>query len=65
MAVAVFCKTESSDEYLYVFEGEPSHEEIISHIKEKLGDEYDYISSYKYQATFNPPTRFKLVFNEN
>lgn len=65
MAVAIYCKTESSDEYLYVFDGQPSHEEIISHVKEKMGDEYDYISSYRYEATFQPETRFKFDFGEN
>lgn len=65
MAVAVSIITESSDHYLYVMDGKPSHQEVNDYIKEQLGDEFNYISTYQYEATFKSKTEFTLDRNED
>lgn len=60
MAVAVHITTESGDDYLYVFDGEPSHEEVNAKIKEQLGDEFNYVCRHLYESTFEPKTPFVL-----
>jgi hypothetical protein len=58
MAFALHIETESSDDYMFVFDGEPSQKEIVEKIKEDLGEEFDYISDYHYKATYK--IKFKL-----
>jgi hypothetical protein len=58
MAFAIHIKTESGDDYVLAIDGEPKRDEIISSIKNKLGDEFDYISDYKYDSTYK--IKFKL-----
>ncbi len=43
-STAVFVKTESSDNYLYSISREMTIEEVIAHLKEDMGDEFDCIS---------------------
>lgn len=44
MSIAVYVKTESCDEYLYCFEGDPSPDDLIDNLKNALGDEFAYVS---------------------
>ena len=52
MAAAIYIKTESGDSYVYAFDGQPTKEEIIKSLKEKMGEEYDYISNYEMDFTY-------------
>lgn len=63
MAFAIYIKTESSDDYVFAFDGTPKQSEIIKSLKEKLGDEYDFIAHYEYDATYK--IKFKLKLNED
>lgn len=58
MAFAIHIETESSDHYVYAFDGEPKAKEIIKSLKEKLGEEFDYISDYHFDATY--AIKFKI-----
>jgi type IV secretory pathway VirD2 relaxase len=58
MAFAIHIKTESSDDYIYAFDGQPNKKEIIERLKEELGEEFDYISDYHWDATYK--IKFKL-----
>lgn len=58
MAFALHVKTESGDDYVYAFDGEPSQKEIIEQVKENLGEEFEYISSYNFDSTYE--IKFKL-----
>ena len=58
MAFAITVSTESSDHYIYAFDGTPTQKEIIKHIKQNLGEEFEYICDYLYDATYD--IKFKL-----
>ncbi len=58
MAFAIYVKTESSDIYVYAFDGEPTNQEINARLLEELGEEYDYISETGYDASYE--IKFKL-----
>ena len=60
MAFALYIQTESSDEYMFAFDGEPKREEIIKRVKKEMGDEYNYISCYKYDSTYNAKFSIKM-----
>jgi len=60
MAFAIHIRTESSDDYVFAFDGTPSKKEIIEALKEKLGDEYEYISDYNFDATYKIKFEIKL-----
>ena len=53
MAFAIWIKTESSDIYVYALDGNPTKKEIVSLLKERLGEEFEYIADYKFDATYN------------
>ena len=59
MAFAIHIQTESSDNYVYAFDGQPTQKEIIDSIKEKLGEEFEYISDYNWDATYK--IKFKMT----
>ena len=61
MAFALYIKTESSDDYVFAFDGEPTQNEIIEQTKERMGDEFEFICSYDYDATYK--IKFKLKTN--
>lgn len=46
-STAVFCKTESGDDYLYSLTGHLTKEEAREFLKEELGEEYNYICELK------------------
>jgi hypothetical protein len=52
MAFAIYLKTESSDGRMYVFDGEPSQEQIQQHVEDHMEDEFFYVSEYKWDATY-------------
>ena len=52
MAFAIHLKTESGDDYVFAFDGEPKQEVIISTIKKRLGDEFEYIIKYNVDETY-------------
>ena len=58
MAFAIHLETESSDHYVYAFDGQPTSEEIVEKIKENLGDEFNYVSDWHHDATY--PINFKM-----
>lgn len=60
MAFALYIKTESGDDYVFAFDGEPSDKEIIKGIQEKLGEEFDYICDYKSDSSYPRKKQFKL-----
>jgi len=59
MAFAINIETESGDSYLYAFDGKPTQKEIIKTVKEKLGEEFEYISSYRFDATYDIEFKMK------
>lgn len=61
MAFAIHVQTESSDDSVFAFDGEPTQKEIIEKIKERMGDEFEFISSYEYDATYK--IKFKMKTN--
>lgn len=61
MAFALYVKTESSDDYVFAFDGEPTTEEIIKQVKERMDEEFEYISSYEFDATYK--IKFKMKTN--
>ena len=58
MAVEIYIETESSDSYLFVMEGQPNESEVELFIKDKMGDEFEYICYFK--ITANYPLNVKL-----
>lgn len=52
MAFAIWLKTESSDNYVFALDGTPTNEEIVLHLKERLGAEYEYVCDYEFDATY-------------
>lgn len=62
MAFAITVSTESSDHYIFAFDGQPTQKEIIEKLKEELGDEYNWICSYKHDATYK--IKFKINLRE-
>ena len=62
MAFAIYLKTESSDDYVFALDGEPTKKEIIKHVKNNMGDEFEYVCSYKYDATYEIDFKMKINF---
>ena len=56
--VAIFCKTESSDEYLWLLDEYPTGRKVIKFIKEKMGEEFEYISHIRIKADY--PLKLKF-----
>lgn len=52
--VMVDVKTESSDEYSYVFENVSSVEEVIDLLKDALGDEFAWIAEIRIDDSLSP-----------
>ena len=64
MAFTINIITQSSDHYLIVLDNDPKLEEIIDTIKDKLGNEINYISSWNFTATYKITETFKKVLNK-
>lgn len=62
MAFAIWIKTESSDNYVYALDGQPSKIEILDFLEERLGDEIDYIADFETDATY--PINFSFIRNK-
>ena len=62
MAFAISLKTESGDDYVFAFDGEPTTEEIVESVKEKMGDEFNYVYNWNHDATYD--IDFKMVVPE-
>ena len=62
MAFALYLKTESSDDYVFAFDGTPTQKDIIKHVKENMGEEFDYVCSYKFDATYKIKFKIKTDF---
>lgn len=58
MAFAITVSTESGDRYTYAFDGQPTTEEIIAKLEENLGEEFEYISDYDFDSTYD--LKFKM-----
>lgn len=54
LAVMVDIKTESSDEYSYVYENITSVEEVIDLLKDDLGDEFAWIAEIRIDDSLSP-----------
>ena len=52
--VMVDIKTESSDEYSYVYENVTSVEEVIDLLKDDLGDEFAWIAEIRIDDSLSP-----------
>lgn len=52
--VMVDVKTESSDEYSYVYENVTSVEEVIDLLKDDLGDEFAWIAEIRIDDSLSP-----------
>lgn len=68
MSTAIYVKTESSDIYLYSYSRKMSTEDIITELKQRLGEEYSYISEIKvsidgYDSEFDECKFFDSVVN--
>jgi len=59
MAFAIHIQTESSDHYVYAFDGQPTQIEILKHIKKMLGSEFKYIADYQFDATYEIDFKMK------
>lgn len=51
MSMAIHVKTESGDEYLYPIDKILNDDDVLKYLKEKLGEEYPYISTYTVAQT--------------
>jgi hypothetical protein len=60
MAFAIHIKTESGDDYVIAFDGKPKKKEIIKTIKERLDEEFDYISDYHVDSNYLIDFKLKL-----
>lgn len=60
MALAIYIKTESSDVYIYALDGTPTKDEAINHLKENLGEEYEFICDIQIDSTYD----FELTYND-
>lgn len=60
MAFAISVKTESSDTYIFAFDGEPTQKDIIKRLKEELGEEFEYICDVYTDATYKIKFKMKL-----
>lgn len=65
MAIAIALKTESSDNYVFVMEGQPVEQEIIEFLQNKMGEEYEYICSVRYDANYDVKFKIKNQFLGN
>lgn len=59
MAFALHVKTESGDDYMFTFDGTPTVEEVIEIVRERMDEEFEYISTYHYDSTYSIDFKMK------
>ena len=47
---------------MFAFDGTPTQKDIIKHVKENMGEEFDYVCSYKFDATYKIKFKIKTDF---
>ena len=53
MAFALYICSESGDDYVFAFDGEPTVAEITEKVWDRMGDEIGYIGTWEHDATYN------------